>query len=73
MGRHEDARRWSSPGGGSAARGPVGESQVDEVEEAGFCRLLGKLLAVVVGEGAARLAGVVVVQEEGAARQPARW
>jgi hypothetical protein len=73
MGRHEDARRRSIPGGGSAARGPVGEAQVDEVEEAGSRRLLGKMRAVVVGVVAARLAGVVVVQEEGAARRPARW
>jgi hypothetical protein len=43
MGRHEDARRRSIPGGGSAAWGPVGEAQVDEVEEAGYRRLLGKM------------------------------
>jgi hypothetical protein len=29
--------------------------------------------STVAGVGAARLAGVVVVQEEGAARRPARW
>jgi hypothetical protein len=60
MGRHEDARRRSFPGSGSAARGPVGLALVDVVEVAGFCRLLGKMRAVVVGAGAARLAGVVV-------------
>jgi hypothetical protein len=49
MGRHEDARRRSIPGGGgSAARGPVGEAQVDEVEEAGYRRLLGKMRAWLV-------------------------
>jgi hypothetical protein len=52
--------------GASSAR-----AQVDEVEEAGFRRLVRKMRAVVAGEGAARLAGAVV-EEEGAARQSAR-
>jgi hypothetical protein len=53
---------------------PGAAAQINEVEEeAGYRRLMGKMRAVVVGEGAARLAGAVVVEEEGAARRPARW
>jgi hypothetical protein len=48
------------PGWRLGCSGPVVEAQVNEMEEAGSRRLLGKMRAVVVGEGAARLAGVVV-------------
>jgi hypothetical protein len=34
---------------------------------------MGKSRAVVVGEGEARLVGMVLEEEEGAARRPARW